>query len=67
MPLSDIAIARAAKIRPIGEIAAKLRIPDADLEHYGHHKAKVSLDYFHSLDTAPTGKLILVTAVNPTP
>ena len=67
MPLSDIAIARAAKIKPIGEIAAKLRIPDADLEHYGHHKAKVSLDYFHSLDTAPTGKLILVTAVNPTP
>ena len=67
MPLSDIAIARAAKIKPIGEIAAKLRIPDADLEHYGHHKAKISLDYFHSLDHAPTGKLILVTAVNPTP
>ena len=67
MPLSDIAIARAAKIKPIGEIAAKLRIPDADLEHYGHHKAKISLSYFHSLDHAPTGKLILVTAVNPTP
>ena len=67
MPLTDIAIARAAKIKPIGEIAAKLRIPDADLEHYGHYKAKVSLDYFHSLDQAPTGKLILVTAVNPTP
>ena len=66
MPLSDIAIARAAKIKPIGEIAAKLRIPDEDLEHYGHYKAKVSLDYFHSLDNAPTGKLILVTAVNPT-
>jgi len=67
MPLSDIAIARAAKIKPIGEIAAKLRIPDADLEHYGHHKAKISLSYFHSLDHAPTGKLILVTAINPTP
>ena len=67
MPLTDIAIARAAKIKPIGEIAAKLRIPDADLEHYGHYKAKVSLGYFHSLDQAPTGKLILVTAVNPTP
>ena len=67
MPLSDIAIARAAKIKPIEEIAAKLRIPDKDLEHYGHYKAKISLDYFHSLDQAPTGKLILVTAINPTP
>jgi formate--tetrahydrofolate ligase len=65
-PLSDIAIARAAKIKPIGEIAAKLNIPDEDLEHYGHYKAKISLDYFHTLDNAPTGKLILVTAINPT-
>ncbi len=67
MPLSDIEIARAAKIKPIGEIAAKLGIPDEHLEHYGHYKAKVSLDYYHSLDNAPTGKLILVTAINPTP
>jgi len=67
MPLTDIEIARATKIKPIGEIAAKLHIPDKDLEHYGHYKAKVSLDYFHSLDNAPTGKLILVTAINPTP
>ena len=66
MPLTDIEIARATKIKPIGEIAAKLRIPDKDLEHYGHYKAKVSLDFFHSLDNAPTGKLILVTAINPT-
>ena len=66
MPLSDIEIARAAKIKPIGEIAAKLRIPAADIEQYGHYKAKISLEYFHSLDNAPTGKLILVTAVNPT-
>ena len=66
MPLSDIEIARAAKIKPIGEIAAKLRIPAADIEQYGHYKAKISLDYFHSLDNASTGKLILVTAVNPT-
>ena len=65
-PLSDIAIARAAKIKPIGEIAAKLNIPDEDLEHYGHYKAKISLDYFHTLDNAPAGKLILVTAINPT-
>ncbi|MCX6894055.1 MAG: formate--tetrahydrofolate ligase, partial [Verrucomicrobia bacterium] len=67
MPLSDIEIARAAKIKPIREIAAKLHIPDEDLEQYGHYKAKVSLDYFHTLDNAPTGKLILVTAINPTP
>ena len=66
MPLSDIEIARATKIKPIEEIAAKLQIPDEHLEHYGHYKAKVSLDYFHSLDNAKTGKLILVTAVNPT-
>ena len=67
MPLSDIEIARAAKIKPIREIAAKLRIPDEDLEQYGHYKAKISLDYFHTLDNAPVGKLILVTAINPTP
>ena len=67
MPLSDIEIARAAKIKPIKEIAAKLNIPDDGLEQYGRYKAKISLDYFHSLDNAPTGKLILVTAINPTP
>ena len=66
MPLSDIEIARAAKIKPIGEIAAKLRIPEEDLELYGHYKAKISLDFFHTLDNAPAGKLILVTAINPT-
>jgi formate--tetrahydrofolate ligase len=67
MPPSDIEIARAAKIKPIEDIAAKLHIPDDDLEHYGHYKAKISLDYFHTLDNAPAGKLILVTAINPTP
>jgi formate--tetrahydrofolate ligase len=67
MPLSDIEIARAAKIQPIEKIAANLGIPEAELERYGKHKAKISLDYFHSLDNAPTGKLILVTAINPTP
>jgi formate--tetrahydrofolate ligase len=64
---ADIDIARAAKIRPITEIAAKLNIPDRHIEQYGKRKAKVSLDFYHSLDNAPTGKLILVTAVNPTP
>jgi formate--tetrahydrofolate ligase len=67
MPLSDIEIARAAKIQPIEKIAAKLHIPENELERYGKYKAKISLDYFHSLDNAKTGKLILVTAINPTP
>jgi formate--tetrahydrofolate ligase len=65
--LSDIEIARAAKIKRIGEIAAKLNIPEEDLDQYGHYKAKISLDYFHSLANAPAGKLILVTAISPTP
>ncbi len=51
----------------IGEIAARLDIPDAALEHYGKVKAKVSLDYYHGLDNGSTGKLILVTAITPTP
>jgi formate--tetrahydrofolate ligase len=63
----DIEIARAAKIQPIGEIAAKLGIPDDVLEPYGKYKAKVSLDYCQSLQDRPMGKLILVTAINPTP
>ena len=67
MPLSDIEIARQAKMLPIEKIAAKLHIPENDIERFGKYKAKISLDYFHSLDKAPTGKLILVTAVNPTP
>ena len=66
MPKSDLEIARQAKMLPIEEIAAKLRIPADDLERYGKYKAKVSLDFFHSLDNAPMGKLILVTAINPT-
>jgi len=67
MPKSDLEIARAATMLPIEQVAAKLHIPEKDIERFGKYKAKVSLDYFHSLDNAPTGKLILVTAVNPTP
>ncbi len=62
-----IEIARRAKLRPIADIAAELHIPADDLELYGKHKAKVSLDLFHRLDGAPSGKLILVTAITPTP
>src|SRR6188768_851515 len=67
-PKSDIEISQAAKMRPIVDVAAdKLDIPAEDLIPYGHHKAKVSLDYFASLAGRPDGKLILVTAITPTP
>jgi formate--tetrahydrofolate ligase len=64
---SDIEIAQAAKMKPISEIAAKLGIPAASVENYGHYKAKISLDYIESLKDKPDGKLILVTALSPTP
>lgn len=63
----DIEVARAAKMLPIEEIAAKLNIVDEDLEHYGKSKAKVSLDLYRRLEKKPNGKLILVTAITPTP
>ena len=65
--MSDIEIARAAEIRPIGEIAGKLGIPDESLVPYGQTKAKVSLDYINAIQDRPDGKLILVTAITPTP
>ena len=64
---SDIDIAQAAKVKPIGEIAKKLGIPDDALSPFGHYKAKISLDYIDSLKGKPDGKLILVTAISPTP
>src|ERR1700684_2370226 len=54
-------------MKPIGEVAARLGIPAASLEPYGHYKAKVSLDYINTLKDKPDGKLILVTAISPTP
>ncbi|MGD9501139.1 MAG: formate--tetrahydrofolate ligase [Methyloceanibacter sp.] len=66
-PKSDIEISQSAEMRPILEVAEKLGIPAADLEPYGHYKAKVSLDYIASLAKRPDGKLILVTAITPTP
>jgi formate--tetrahydrofolate ligase len=63
----DIEIARATKIRPIEEIAAKLAIGRDDLEHYGRYKAKVSPELYERLADRPNGKLILVTAITPTP
>jgi formate--tetrahydrofolate ligase len=67
-PKSDIEISQAAKKRPILDIAKeKLGIAPENLEPYGHYKAKVSMDYIKSLQAKPNGKLILVTAINPTP
>ena len=65
---SDIEIAQQAKLMRIANIAReKLGIADDHLEPYGHYKAKVSLPYLRSLENRPNGKLILVTAINPTP
>jgi formate--tetrahydrofolate ligase len=64
---SDIGIAQSATLKPIGEIAARLGIPSASIENYGRYKAKVALDYIDSLKDRPDGKLILVTALSPTP
>ncbi len=64
---SDIAIAQQAKLKRVNEVAATLGIPEEHLEPYGHYKAKVSLSYAESLASRPDGKLILVTAISPTP
>ncbi|RFC67460.1 MULTISPECIES: formate--tetrahydrofolate ligase [Mesorhizobium] len=64
---SDIEIARAAKKKPIQEIGAKLGIPSEHLLPYGHDKAKVSAEFIASKQGGKDGKLILVTAINPTP
>ncbi len=64
---SDIAIAQQAKLKRVNEVAATLGIPEEHLEPYGHYKAKVSLSYAESLANRPDGKLILVTAISPTP
>ncbi len=64
---TDIEIARKANKKPIQEIGAKLDIPSDHLLPYGHDKAKVSAEFIKSLEGRPDGKLILVTAINPTP
>ncbi len=64
---SDIEIAREATMRPIEEVAARIDVPREHLYLYGPHKAKVSLDFVDSLGERENGKLILVTAITPTP
>jgi len=67
MALSDIEIAQQGKMERATKIAGKLSIPEEHLVPYGHYKAKVSLDFVDSLAKKPDGKLILVTAISPTP
>ena len=64
---SDIEIARAAKLNSIIDVAKKIGINQESVFNYGHHKAKISLDFIDSLKSKPEGKLILVTAMTPTP
>ena len=64
---TDVQIAQEAKMLPISEIAGSLGITEDELDLYGKYKAKVSLDVLERLEDKPDGKLILVTAINPTP
>ena len=64
---TDLEIARETKLRPIGEIADKLRIPADALEPYGRHKAKIGFDFINTQQSKPDGALVLVTGISPTP
>ncbi|MEI7738640.1 MAG: formate--tetrahydrofolate ligase, partial [Betaproteobacteria bacterium] len=65
---TNIDIAQSANMRPIVPLAMeKAQIPSEALEPFGHYKAKISLDYVQSLKSRPNGKLVLVTAISPTP
>ena len=65
--LSDIEIAQQAKMLKITDVAAKLGIGEEDIEMYGRYKAKLSMDLIRRMENKPAGKLILVTAITPTP
>lgn len=65
--LSDIEIAQQAKLLPITEVASKLNIEADELELYGKYKAKLSDELSKRISSNPDGKLVLVTAINPTP
>lgn len=67
MMLTDVEIAQSAKMEPIQEIAKKVGLNEDDLELYGKYKAKISLEAINQLQSKENGKLILVTAINPTP
>ena len=65
--MEDIEIARNTKLKKINEITKNLNIPEDYVENYGKYKAKISLDYYKKIEKNKNGKLILVTAINPTP
>jgi formate--tetrahydrofolate ligase len=67
MVKTDIEIAREAKMRPVAEVGAKVGVPADALLNYGPYKAKISAEYINSVQGNKDGKLILVTAINPTP
>ena len=67
MVKSDIELAREAAQRPIAEIGDRLSVPSDALLPYGHTKAKIDLGYIDSLSGRDDGKLVLVTAITPTP
>ena len=64
---TDVEIAQEAQMQHIREIAAKLGLTEDDIELYGKYKAKISLDAWNKVKNGPDGKLVLVTAINPTP
>lgn len=64
---TDVQIAQEAQMKPIVEVASQLDISDDELELYGKYKAKISPDVLERLKDRPNGKLVLVTAINPTP
>ena len=64
---TDIQIAQEAQMLPIKEVAANAGIAEDDLEFYGKYKAKLSEDFWDKIKDNPDGKLVLVTAINPTP
>ncbi|MCL2301320.1 MAG: formate--tetrahydrofolate ligase, partial [Firmicutes bacterium] len=65
--LTDVEIAQRAQMLPIGQVAAGLGLEEEDLEYYGKYKAKLSNGLFAKTKDRPDGKLVLVTAINPTP
>ena len=64
---TDIEIAQEAKMEHISKVAAKIGISEDELEFYGKYKAKLSDDVWEKIKDRPDGKLVLVTAINPTP
>ena len=64
---TDIEIAQEAKMLPISEVAKSLGLSDDDIELYGKYKCKITEEYLRSIENNENGKLVLVTAINPTP